>query len=79
MSIIREMKEEETPVYWISRIVFDAVGFEETQLHKELRMSFDLALRFEKDHLMDAFDEARKSPSIKNGEEYYTNKFKEIV
>lgn len=79
MSLIREMKEEETPMMWISKIVFDAVGFYETQLHKELRMSFDLALQFEKEHLIEAYEAGRMEKENKSGNQYYDYKFREIL
>jgi hypothetical protein len=73
------MREEETPVQWIRKIVFDAVGFDDTQIHKELMMSFDLAVKFEKDHIMEAFDDGKKNKKIKTGADYYNSKFNEAI
>lgn len=73
--IITEMREEETTIAWVKRIVNDNPLI----FREELKDVIKYAIQFEKEQIVQAYEDGKKAVAGSNGDSYYNNKYPESV
>lgn len=71
--IITEMREEETTIAWVKRIVDDNPLI----FREELKDVIKYARQFEKEQIVQAYEDGKKGVAGQNGDSYYNNKYPE--
>lgn len=67
------MREEETTIVWIQRIVDDNPLI----FREELKDVIKYARQFEKEQIVQAYEDGQKGVAGQNGDSYYNNKYPE--